>query len=123
LLDAVNAAYAAFTTRVTTGALNRWFGSIVEKHPPSLYRGHPVKLYFIQQPQASPPTFILSVNHPDGVHFSYRRFLQNQLRTEFKLDGTPVRIVLRGRGDKPKQRELVPRGSTKIKRGRSADAR
>jgi GTP-binding protein len=119
LLDAVNAAYGAFTTRVSTGALNRWFGGIVEKHPPSLYRGHPVKLYFIQQPQASPPTFILSVNHPDGVHFSYRRFLQNQLRTEFKLDGTPVRIVLRGRGDKPKQRELVPRGS---KRGRHADA-
>jgi GTP-binding protein len=100
ILDAVKHAYSAYTRRVSTGALNRWFSTIVEKHPPSLYRGHPVKLYFIQQPQASPPTFILSVNAPDGVHFSYRRYLMNQLREEFDLDGTPVRIVCRGRKDR-----------------------
>jgi GTP-binding protein len=97
ILDAVQAAYAGFTRRVTTGALNRWFETIVEKHPPSLFRGHPVKLYFIQQPKIAPPTFVLSVNNPDGVHFSYRRYLQNQLREEFDLWGTPVRIVCRGR--------------------------
>jgi GTPase len=111
LLDAVNAAYAAFTTRVSTGALNRWFSAIVEKHPPSLYRGHPVRLYYIQQPQAAPPTFILSVNHADGVHFSYRRYLANQLREAFHLDGTPVRLVCRGRGEKAKQPELVRKGA------------
>jgi GTP-binding protein len=111
LLDAVNAAYAAYTTRVSTGALNRWFSTIVEKHPPSLYRGHPVRLYYIQQPQVAPPTFILSVNHAEGVHFSYRRYLQNQLREAFRLDGTPVRLVCRGRGDKgDRRRELVARG-------------
>ena len=114
LVDAINAAHTAFTTRVSTGALNRWFSAIVEKHPPSLYRAHPVRLYFIQQPQVAPPTFILSVNHPDGVHFSYRRYLQNQLREAFKLDGTPVRIVCRGKGEKPKQGpELVRRGTAK----------
>ena len=97
ILEAVQEAYAAYTKRVTTGALNRWFEGIVERHPPSLYRGKPVKLYFIQQPQAKPPTFLLSVNHPEGVHFSYRRYLQNQLREEFKLDGTPVRVVCKAR--------------------------
>ncbi|HEX6839694.1 MAG TPA: ribosome biogenesis GTPase Der [Polyangia bacterium] len=104
ILDAVQAAYAAYTRRVSTGALNRWFETIVEKHPPSLYRGHPVKLYFIQQPQAKPPTFLLSVNHPEGVHFSYRRYLANQLRDEFDLWGTPVRIVCKARGQKPRAR-------------------
>jgi GTP-binding protein len=104
VLDAVQAAYAAYTRRVTTGALNRWFEGIVERHPPSLFRGHPIKLYFIQQPQSKPPTFILSVNYPEGVHFSYRRYLQNQLRDEFDLWGTPVRIVAKARGQKPRQR-------------------
>lgn len=104
ILDAVQAAYAAYTRRVSTGALNRWFEGIVEKHPPSVFRGHPIKLYFIQQPQAKPPTFLLSVNHPEGVHFSYRRYLANQLRDEFDLWGTPVRIVCKARGQKPRAR-------------------
>ena len=70
-----------------------------------MYRGHPIKLYFIQQPQAQPPTFLLSVNHPEGVHFSYRRYLANQLREEFDLDGTPVRIVCKARGQKPRAQD------------------
>jgi GTP-binding protein len=97
ILDAVQGAYAAYSRRVSTGELNRWFAGIVEKHPPSLFRGHPVKLYFIQQPEAQPPTFVLSVNHPEGVHFSYRRYLVNQLREAFELDGTPIRIICRKR--------------------------
>ena len=104
ILDGVQAAYAAYTRRVTTGALNRWFEGIVEKHPPSVFHGHPVKLYFIQQPQAKPPTFLLSVNYPEGVHFSYRRYLANQLRDEFDLWGTPVRIVCKARGQKARQK-------------------
>jgi GTP-binding protein len=100
ILDAVQGAYTAFTRRVPTGELNRWFAGIVEKHPPSVFRGHPIKLYFIQQPQARPPTFILSVNYPEGVHFSYRRYLANQLRETFDLHGTPVRIVCRARSRK-----------------------
>jgi GTP-binding protein len=97
ILDAVQGAYAAYTRRVGTGELNRWFEGIVERHPPSVFRGHPIKLYFIQQPQSRPPTFLLSVNYPEGVHFSYRRYLANQLREAFELDGTPVRIVCRAR--------------------------
>ena len=116
LVEAVNLSYAAFTKRVSTGALNRWFHAIVEKHPPSLYRTKPVRLYYIQQPQASPPTFILSVNHPDGVHFSYRRFLQNQLREAFQFDGSPVRIVCRGKGERPDQADMVKRAPRRAER-------
>ncbi len=119
LVDAVNLAYKAFTTRVSTGALNRWFSAVVEAHPPSLYRAHPVRLYYIQQPQSAPPTFILSVNHPDGVHFSYRRYLQNQLREQFALDGTPVRIVCRGKGEQEKQVELVKKGEKAPQKSKS----
>jgi GTP-binding protein len=88
---------------VSTGELNRWFEQIVTKHPPSVFQGKPIKLYFIQQPQARPPTFLLSVNYPEGVHFSYRRYLANQLRETFDLDGTPVKIVCRARKQKKRQ--------------------
>ena len=104
VLDAVQAAYGAFTRRVATGELNRWFEGIIAKHPPSLFKGHPIKLYFVQQPQARPPTFLFSVNYPEGVHFSYRRFLANQLREQFELDGTPLRLVFRARGEKARTR-------------------
>ena len=62
-----------------------------------MYKGHPVKLYYITQTATHPPTFVLSVNYPEGVHFSYRRYLQNQLRERFGFVGTPVRIVCRKR--------------------------
>ena len=119
VLDAVQAAYAAYTRRVTTGALNRWFEGIVERHPPSVYRGHPIKLYFIQQPQAKPPTFLLSVNFPEGVHFSYRRYLANQLRDEFDLWGTPVRIVAKARGQKPRMKRKNNAATDSPKSGRA----
>jgi GTP-binding protein len=115
VLDAVQKAYAGYTRRVPTGELNRWFEGIVEKHPPSVFRGKPIKLYFIQQPQARPPTFLLSVNYPEGVHFSYRRYLANQLRDSFGLEGTPVRIVCKARGEKKGD---GTRESTRGRRGR-----
>jgi GTP-binding protein len=123
VLDAVQAAYAAYTRRVSTGALNRWFEGIVERHPPSVYRGHPIKLYFIQQPQAKPPTFLLSVNFPEGLHFSYRRYLSNQLRDEFDLWGTPVRIVAKARGQKPRMRRGAGASERSPKTGRAPRGR
>ena len=100
LLDTVAEVYANFERRVTTGALNRFFEGLVEHHPPSVYRGHPIRLYYITQASVRPPTFVLSVNHPEGLHFSYRRYLANRLREEFGFDGTPVRILARARGGK-----------------------
>jgi GTP-binding protein len=97
VLAAVDQAYAAASKRVTTGELNRFFEGLVEHHPPSLYRGHPVKLYYITQASVRPPAFVLQVNHPEGVHFSYRRYLANRLREEFGFQGTPVRIITRAK--------------------------
>lgn len=95
LLGEIQRVYQSFSKRVTTGALNRFAEGIVEKHPPPLYRGYPIKLYYITQAQIRPPTFILSVNHPEGVHFSYERYLQNQIRDTFGFTGTPIRLIAR----------------------------
>jgi len=92
----VQGSHAAYTRRGQTSALNRWFESVVTSHPPSLYRGVPVKLYYVTQARARPPTFVLF----EGVHFSYRRYVANQLRAAFDLHGTPVRIVLRARAER-----------------------
>lgn len=100
LVEAIAAARASYRHRVPTGELNRFFEGLVERHPPSLYRGHPVKLYYITQAQIAPPTFVLSVNHPEGVHFSYRRYIANQIRAEFGFEGTPVRLICRARSGK-----------------------
>ena len=80
-----------------------------------------------------PPTFLLSVNHPEGVHFSYRRYLANQLREEFDLWGTPVRIVSKARGQKPRTKrqsdaavallELAPGRAPRPISGRCRDCR
>ncbi len=97
LIAAVDEVYDNYSRRVSTGELNRFFEGLTERHPPSLHRGHPVKLYYITQASARPPTFVLSVNYPEGVHFSYRRYLANQLRAQFGFEGTPVRIITRAR--------------------------
>lgn len=97
LLNEARRIYQSYARRVSTGALNRFFEGIVERHPPPLYLGKPIKLYYITQAQAKPPTFIVSVNYTEGMHFSYQRYLQNQLRETFAFEGTPVRIVARAR--------------------------
>jgi GTP-binding protein len=97
LMRGVEGVHQAFNKRVATGELNRFFAELTEHHPPSVYRGHPVKLYYITQASARPPAFVVSVNYPEGVHFSYRRYLINRLREQFGFDGTPVRIMFRKR--------------------------
>ena len=97
ILSESRACYASYARRVGTGALNRFFAGIVQKHPPPLHNGKPIRLYYITQAQTRPPTFVMSVNQPDGMHFSYQRYLQNQLRETFGFVGTPVRLYARAR--------------------------
>ena len=56
-----------------------------------------VRLYYATQVQASPPTFVIASNYPERVHFSYRRYVVNQLRERFGFQGTPVRVFYRGK--------------------------
>lgn len=97
LLTESQRCYASYARRVATGELNRFFSGIVQKHPPPLHSGKPIRLYYITQAQTRPPTFVISVNQPDGMHFSYQRYLQNQLRDTFGFVGTPVRLYARAK--------------------------
>lgn len=96
--------------RISTGELNRWLASV------DLTRGtsptaHRVKLYYITQASASPPTFIVFTNQRERLHFSYERFLENRLRERFDFTGSPIRFIqrVRERGHREKEVALVRR--------------
>jgi GTP-binding protein len=98
VLSAAARAHEASRTRVATGPLNRLLGRATEAHAPKAAKGsHAVKLLFATQIGVAPPTFILSINHPVDLHFSYKRYLENQLREEFGFRGTPIVLKVRGR--------------------------
>jgi len=83
--------------RVPTADLNRIFEKLAAGHEPPLYRGKRVKYYYITQVDIKPPTFVVFVNYPDGVHFSYLRYIENNLRQSFGFHGTPIRIFAKRR--------------------------
>jgi GTP-binding protein len=83
--------------RVPTADLNRVFERLAAGHEPPLYRGKRVKYYYITQVRIKPPTFVVFVNYPEGVHFSYLRYIENNLRQAFGFRGTPIRIFAKRR--------------------------
>jgi len=95
LMEAIVAAYAVWNKRVPTSALNRWFGQAVDANPPPAVSGRRLKLNYITQTKARPPSFVLFCSRADAVPQSYLRYLINSLRDVFDLPGTPVRITLR----------------------------
>src|SRR5437867_2084864 len=98
MLAAAERAHAASRTRVPTGPLNRLLGRATAAHAPKAAKGSSaVKLLFATQIGVDPPTFVLSINHPVDLHFSYKRYLENQLRAEFGFGGTPIVLKVRGR--------------------------
>jgi GTPase len=95
LMDAIVQAYAVWNKRVATAALNRWFEQAVDANPPPAVSGRRLKLNYITQTKARPPSFVLFCSRADAVPQSYLRYLTNSLREGFDLPGTPVRITLR----------------------------
>ena len=83
--------------RVATSVLNQVIEDATAINPPPADRGKRLKIYFTTQPQVKPPTFIFFVNDPEIMHFSYLRFLENKLREAFGFEGTPLKLVVRGR--------------------------
>jgi GTP-binding protein len=69
----------------------------IERNAPPLHRGRPLKFYYATQVSTKPPTIALFVNHPTAVHFSYRRYLLNQLREQAGLNQAPIRLLFRQR--------------------------
>jgi GTP-binding protein len=81
--------------RITTGELNRFFADVADRHPPPVQNGKRARLYYVTQPLVRPPTFIFAASKPDDIHFSYQRFLQNQLRERYGFHGTPIWLKFR----------------------------
>ena len=93
----VDDVFHQYAQRIATGQLNRILETAMEKNPPPLHRGKPIKFFYSTQVTTKPPTFVCFVNHPQAVHFSYKRFLINQIREQAGLDKTPLRILFRPR--------------------------
>lgn len=101
LMERIDTSLASFKRRVATAELNRFFEDVLLHHPPPPQGGRSVRLYYITQAQTEPPTFIAVTNHPDDIHFSYKRYVTNQLRKRFAFVGTPLRVVYRKKKQKP----------------------
>ena len=86
--------------RISTGVLNDILNDATAKVQPPSDKGKRLKIYYITQASTCPPTFILFVNSKELAHFSYIRYLENQIRGTFGLTGTPIRFIVRERGEK-----------------------
>jgi len=95
LMEAIVQAYAVWNKRASTASLNRWFEQAVDANPPPAVSGRRLKLNYITQTKARPPSFVLFCSRADAVPQSYLRYLINSMREAFDLPGTPVRITLR----------------------------
>jgi GTP-binding protein len=100
LMAAVVKAYELWNRRLPTNALNRWLEATLAHHPPPAVRGRPLRLRFMTQPHARPPTFVIFGSRPEELPKSYLRYLENELRQAFDLPGVPLRLQLR-RGKNP----------------------
>jgi GTP-binding protein len=96
LLAAVRATYELWNKRIPTSALNRWFEAALEKFPPPLVEGRRLKLRYITQVKARPPTFALFGTRAEQTPNTYHRYLVNSLRDAFDMPGVPIRLMLRG---------------------------
>ncbi|MSP03320.1 MAG: ribosome biogenesis GTPase Der [Acetobacteraceae bacterium] len=96
LLPTVRRAHEIWNKRVSTGELNRWFEHAMEKHPPPLVDGRRLKLRYVTQAKARPPTFLAFGTRAERIPEDYSRYLVNSLRETFSLPGTPIRLQLRG---------------------------
>lgn len=96
LLPAVRRAHEVWNMRIGTGALNRWFETALERHQAPLVEGRRLKLRYVTQAKARPPTFIIFGTRAEQTPDDYQRYLSNTLRETFDMPGTPLRLLFRG---------------------------
>jgi len=101
VLETVDRVAEQTKKRIATSELNRHFGQWVTDVSPPLYRNRAVKMNYITQVSTAPPTFVISTNYPESIHFSYERYLLNKMRDRFGFEGAPIRFLFR---KKAKQR-------------------
>ena len=100
LFELINYVRTQNTMRISTGKLNDILADATARVQPPSDKGKRLKIYYITQASTCPPTFVCFCNNAELFHFSYQRYLENQIRSTFGLEGTPVRFVIRERGDK-----------------------
>ena len=100
LFPVIQDVYAQNTSRITTGALNSVLAEATARVQPPSDKGRRLKIYYMTQASTKPPHFVIFCNDARLFHFSYQRYLENQIREVFGLQGTPVRITIRQKGDK-----------------------
>ena len=103
LFQVIQDVYAQNTKRITTGALNSVLADATARVQPPTDKGRRLKIYYMTQASTKPPHFVIFCNDARLFHFSYQRYLENQIREVFGLQGTPVRITIRQKGDKEEQ--------------------
>ena len=99
ILPTVSDVNEARYRRIPTGELNRYLQNSLAQHPPPGKGGKRLKFFYMTQAGVAPPTFVFFVNKPDWLHFSYQRYLENQLREMFAFPGTHIRLIFRGRDE------------------------
>lgn len=99
LIDAIKLVASKHSMRIKTGVLNDIINEAVMMKQPPVERGTPLRIYYVTQVSVKPPTFVFFVNYTNIVHFSYQRYLENQLRQHFGLEGTPIKIIYREKKD------------------------
>lgn len=97
LFPQIEKAYDSYNKRVSTSVLNDVFADAIAMNPPAEFNNGKPKFYYIAQVGIKPPTFAIFVNEPNFIHFSYMRYLENQLRNNFDFFGTPIKLLLRKR--------------------------
>ena len=100
LFQVIRDVYAQNTSRITTGALNSVLADATARVQPPTDKGRRLKIFYMTQVSTKPPHFVIFCNDARLFHFSYQRYLENQIREVFGLNGTPIRITIRQRGDK-----------------------
>lgn len=95
IFEMIREVHKQFTSRSSTSEVNKVIEYATERREPPFYRGKRVKIFYATQVASKPPTFVIFVNYPGGVHFSYERYLSNQLRDALRLDQTPIKLIFR----------------------------
>lgn len=99
LYEKINAVFGQATQRITTGMLNDVLGDAMIRVQPPSDKGRRLKIYYMTQISVAPPTFVIFCNSVELFHFSYQRFIENCLRDTFGFEGTPIKLVIRMKGD------------------------
>ena len=99
LFDMIKAAHNQSVTRISTGMLNDVLGDATTRVQPPTDKGKRLKIYYMTQISVAPPTFVIFCNNAELFHFSYQRYIENCLRDTFGFKGTPIRLIIRQKGD------------------------